>query len=102
MAEAQAHAVAGIPAHTALQLISQVDGAVRVVIARRPTYFPWVFYEVPEVFRWSPQPPMWGGDGTVCTIAKPPQSCFWMTIICFDGPQTRSICARSTVIPTRP
>ena len=66
MAEAQAHAVVGIPAHTALQLISQETftgsryGAVRVVIARRPTYFPWVF--------WSPN----DRDGTVCTNAKPP------------------------------
>jgi hypothetical protein len=33
------------------------DGAVRVVIARRPTYFPWVFYEVPEVFCRSPNDP---------------------------------------------
>ena len=35
----------------------------------------------------------------VCTNANPPQSCFWVTISCFDGPQARSIFARSTVIP---
>jgi hypothetical protein len=67
-----------VPAHTALQLISQEtprgsrEDAVRVVIARRPTYFPWVFYEVPEVFRWSPQPPMSGtGTGTGRCVPTP-------------------------------
>jgi hypothetical protein len=57
--------------------------------SRRPTYFPWVFCEVPEVFRWSPNDP--GRDGTVCTNSKPPQSCFWVTIICFYRPQCLSI-----------
>ena len=41
------------------------------------------------------------GDGTGVYQRKPPQSCFWMTINCFDGPQTRSTFTRSTVIPAR-
>jgi hypothetical protein len=45
--------------------------------------------------------PLTTRDGTVCTNTKPPQSCFWVTIICFDKPQTRSTFNRSTVIPTR-
>jgi hypothetical protein len=46
--------------------------------------------------------PLTSRDGTVCTNANPQQSCFWMTIICFDEPQTRSIFARSTVPATQP
>ena len=59
-------------------------GTARFVSSwRRPTYFPWVFTKSPKFF----VGPLTTRVRDRCTKAKPPQSCFWMTIICFDAPQ---------------